>query len=163
MVLGSTQPLTEASTRNLPGGKVRPARTADKLTALWEPIFEKTWEPPRLKALWVSTACYRDSFTCTFDFILSVVMSDIKFISDVSSTCKNGNFSHTDQVGLGGKASDLHSGGANFEFQPGHLMLCKRFFMAGLSPSSHNLSNSSFINHVIIRRFTVWAINSVVT
>jgi hypothetical protein len=30
---GSTQPLTEMSTRNLPGGKGRPARGADNLTA----------------------------------------------------------------------------------------------------------------------------------
>jgi hypothetical protein len=29
MALGSTQPLTETSTRNLPGGKKRPARRAD--------------------------------------------------------------------------------------------------------------------------------------
>jgi hypothetical protein len=29
MDLGSTQPLTEMSTRNLPGGKGRPARKAD--------------------------------------------------------------------------------------------------------------------------------------
>jgi hypothetical protein len=35
--LGSTQPLTEMSTRNLPGGKGRPARSAD-LTAICEPI-----------------------------------------------------------------------------------------------------------------------------
>jgi hypothetical protein len=33
MILGSTQPLTELSTRNLPGGKGRPARKADNLTA----------------------------------------------------------------------------------------------------------------------------------
>jgi hypothetical protein len=38
MTLGSTQPLTEMSTRNLPGGKVRPAREADNLTAICEPI-----------------------------------------------------------------------------------------------------------------------------
>jgi hypothetical protein len=38
MALGSTQPLTEMSTRNLPGGKVRPARKADNLTAICEPI-----------------------------------------------------------------------------------------------------------------------------
>jgi hypothetical protein len=38
MALGSTQPLTEMSTRNLPWGKVRPAREADKLTAIFEPI-----------------------------------------------------------------------------------------------------------------------------
>jgi hypothetical protein len=36
--LGSTQPLTELSIRILPGGKGRPARKADKLTALFESI-----------------------------------------------------------------------------------------------------------------------------
>jgi hypothetical protein len=39
MALGSTQPLSEMSTRNLkkkkkPGGKVRPARRADNLAAI---------------------------------------------------------------------------------------------------------------------------------
>jgi hypothetical protein len=38
MALGSTQPLTEMNTRNLPGGKGRPARNADNLTAICEPI-----------------------------------------------------------------------------------------------------------------------------
>jgi hypothetical protein len=39
MVLGSTQTLTEMSTRNLSGmGKGRPARKADKLTSICEPI-----------------------------------------------------------------------------------------------------------------------------
>jgi hypothetical protein len=38
MPLGSTQTLTEMSTRNLPGSKGRPARKADKLTAICEPI-----------------------------------------------------------------------------------------------------------------------------
>jgi hypothetical protein len=38
MFLGSTQSLTEISTRNLPGGKGRPARKADNLTAIYEPI-----------------------------------------------------------------------------------------------------------------------------
>jgi hypothetical protein len=37
MALGSTQPLTEMSTRNFPGGKKRPARRADKLAAICEP------------------------------------------------------------------------------------------------------------------------------
>jgi hypothetical protein len=32
------QPLTEMSTRNLPGGKERPALKADNLTAVCEPI-----------------------------------------------------------------------------------------------------------------------------
>jgi hypothetical protein len=36
MAMGSTQPLTEKSTKNLPGGKERPARGAD-LTATYEP------------------------------------------------------------------------------------------------------------------------------
>jgi hypothetical protein len=37
MALGSTQSITEMSTRNIPGGKRRPARKAD-LTAIYEPI-----------------------------------------------------------------------------------------------------------------------------
>jgi hypothetical protein len=36
MALGSIQPLIEMSTRNLPGGKGRPARKADNLTAICE-------------------------------------------------------------------------------------------------------------------------------
>jgi hypothetical protein len=38
MALESTQPLTEMGTRNLPGVKGRPARKADSLTAICEPI-----------------------------------------------------------------------------------------------------------------------------
>jgi hypothetical protein len=38
MALGSTQPLTEKSTRNLLGGKGRPAREADNLAAICEQI-----------------------------------------------------------------------------------------------------------------------------
>jgi hypothetical protein len=41
MALGSTQPLTEMSTRNFPGGKGRPALKADNLTAICEPIVYK--------------------------------------------------------------------------------------------------------------------------
>jgi hypothetical protein len=41
MTLGSTHPLTEMSTRKLPGGKGQPARKADNLTAIYEPIVEK--------------------------------------------------------------------------------------------------------------------------
>jgi hypothetical protein len=37
MALESTQSLTEMSTRNLPGGKKRPARRTDNLTAIYEP------------------------------------------------------------------------------------------------------------------------------
>jgi hypothetical protein len=63
MALGSTQPLTEMSTRNLPGGKGRPARKADNLTAICEPIVCKIWEPRRFTTLWASTACHRDGYT----------------------------------------------------------------------------------------------------
>jgi hypothetical protein len=63
MALGSTQPLTEMSTRKIPGGKARPARKADNLTAVSEPIVWKMWEPRPLTPLWAFTACYRDSFT----------------------------------------------------------------------------------------------------
>jgi hypothetical protein len=41
MALGSTQPLTEMSTRNFPGGKFRLERQADNLTAICEPIVYK--------------------------------------------------------------------------------------------------------------------------
>jgi hypothetical protein len=63
MVLGSTQPLTEMSIRNIPGGKGRPVRKADNLTGICEPIMYKMSEPRRLTTLWASTACYRDIFT----------------------------------------------------------------------------------------------------
>jgi hypothetical protein len=43
MALGSTQPLTEMSTRKFPGGKKRPARTADNLAAIYEPNVWKCW------------------------------------------------------------------------------------------------------------------------
>jgi hypothetical protein len=63
MALRSTQPLTEMSTRNHPGGKGRWAHNVDNLTAICEPIVQKMWEPRRLTTLSASTACYRDSFT----------------------------------------------------------------------------------------------------
>jgi hypothetical protein len=50
MALGSAQPLTEMSTRNLPGSKGRPARLADNLTAICEPRC--------LKTVWAFMACY---------------------------------------------------------------------------------------------------------
>jgi hypothetical protein len=37
MALGSTQPLTKKSTRELPGGKTRRARKADNFAAIYEP------------------------------------------------------------------------------------------------------------------------------
>jgi hypothetical protein len=66
MAMESTQPLTEMSTRNFPGGKGSPARKADNLTAICEPIVQKMWKPRRLTILWASAACCRDSFTFVF-------------------------------------------------------------------------------------------------
>jgi hypothetical protein len=63
MVLASIQPLTEMSTRNLPGGKGRPARKADNLTAICESIVYIMLDPQRLTTLWAFTASYRNSFT----------------------------------------------------------------------------------------------------
>jgi hypothetical protein len=63
MALGSTQPLTEMSTRNLFWGIGRPARKADNLTAICQPILLKMWEPRCLTTLWASAVCWTDSFT----------------------------------------------------------------------------------------------------
>jgi hypothetical protein len=63
MAMGSIQPLTEMSTRNLPGGKGRPARGANNFTAISESTVYKMWEPRRLTTVWAFMDCYRDSFT----------------------------------------------------------------------------------------------------
>jgi hypothetical protein len=62
MALGSTQPLTEMNTTNLPGGKKQPARRADNLAAICEPMSENVGastsrNPKSLHDL------YRDNFT----------------------------------------------------------------------------------------------------
>jgi hypothetical protein len=75
MVLGSTQLLTEMSSRNLPGGKEQSVRKAVNLTAICEPIVYKMWEPLRFTTLRASMACYRDSFTCT---TISVNMAAVR-------------------------------------------------------------------------------------
>jgi hypothetical protein len=62
MALGSLQPPTEMSTRNLPGSKGRLAHKPDNLTAICEQTAYKLWESRRLRNLWVPTACYWDRF-----------------------------------------------------------------------------------------------------
>jgi hypothetical protein len=57
MALGSTQPLTEMSTTNLPESKGRRALKAHNLTAIYEPIVKEMWEPRRISNLWASKAC----------------------------------------------------------------------------------------------------------
>jgi hypothetical protein len=59
MALGSTQDLTEMSTRNLPGGKGRPARKAENLCAVClENMEASTFHNPM-----GLDACYKDGFT----------------------------------------------------------------------------------------------------
>jgi hypothetical protein len=64
MALGSTQPLTEMSTRDLLGGKERPKRKADNLTSICDSTVYKMWEPQRHKPM-AFMVCYRDIFTFT--------------------------------------------------------------------------------------------------
>jgi hypothetical protein len=66
MALGWTQPLTEISAKNLPGGKGRLAREAHNLTVICEPIVQQMWELQRLTNLWASKACYRIALTLTY-------------------------------------------------------------------------------------------------
>jgi hypothetical protein len=63
MAMGSTQPLTEISTRNFPGGKGRLASKADDFTAICE--LSRKYENLDVSQpyVWAFTACYRDSFT----------------------------------------------------------------------------------------------------
>jgi hypothetical protein len=81
MALGTTQPLDrneyQESSWGVKGG--RPARKADNLTTIYEPIVKEMWEPRRRTTLWASTACYRDSFK----FLLST-----KLISPKNCHCE---------------------------------------------------------------------------
>jgi hypothetical protein len=52
LAVGSTRPLTEMSTKKIPGVKWRPAPKADSLTAICEPIVWIMWELRRLKTPW---------------------------------------------------------------------------------------------------------------
>jgi hypothetical protein len=75
MDLGLTESLTEMSARNLPGDKGRPARKADNLTAICEPIAYEMCEPRRLTTLRTSTACYRDTVHLFIFFIRTRIRS----------------------------------------------------------------------------------------
>jgi hypothetical protein len=85
MALGSTQPLTEMSTRNLHGDKGRSPRKADNLTAVCEQIVKKMWVPRRLTSLWASTGCYRNSFTFSFHYFRASLFCINKLHGDANS------------------------------------------------------------------------------
>jgi hypothetical protein len=73
-----TQPLTEISTRNLPGGKGRPSSEVDNLTANYETTAYKMSEPRRLTTLWASAACYKDSFAFLYGSNPRISMSYVE-------------------------------------------------------------------------------------
>jgi hypothetical protein len=50
LALGLTQHLTEISSKNLPGGKARPASMSD-ITGIYERTVQKMWDPRRLTNL----------------------------------------------------------------------------------------------------------------
>jgi hypothetical protein len=86
MALGSTQPLTEMSTGNLPWGKWRPAHE-DNLTAIYEPIVWKMWEPRRLTNPLGFHGLLRDSFTFLPISISNYcILNDFKLIIQSIST-----------------------------------------------------------------------------
>jgi hypothetical protein len=61
MALGSTQPLTEMSTKNHPG--VKGGRRVRLTTLTPSDCVDKVWEPRRLTTLWAFATFYKDSFT----------------------------------------------------------------------------------------------------
>jgi hypothetical protein len=83
MGIGSTQPLSEMSTRNLPGGKEWLACKADILTAICVLTIDIMWEPLHNTTVWAFTACYRDSFTffmCQCVVWLLLLLSSCSFL-----------------------------------------------------------------------------------
>jgi hypothetical protein len=62
MTLVWSQPLTEMSTRNLPGGKDWLVHKADNLTAICEQTAYKICKPRHLTTQWACAACYKNSF-----------------------------------------------------------------------------------------------------
>jgi hypothetical protein len=92
--------LTEMSTRNLHGGKGRPARRADNLAAIREPIVYKMWEPRRLTTQWAFTACYRNSFTLPVFYLYRYFRHKFKCISEKLVTVQTTRWIMTNNFSL---------------------------------------------------------------
>jgi hypothetical protein len=86
MALESTQPLTEMSTRNLHGGKGRPVRGADNLTAICEPIVYKMWEPRRLTPYGFSRPVTEIALPLPFTAWVDTTNSDITSFQELEKT-----------------------------------------------------------------------------
>jgi hypothetical protein len=71
MALWTTQPLTQMSTRDLPGRKGQPEHKANNLTAICEPNVYKMREPLRPTTLRASMACYRNARWPTYKVNIS--------------------------------------------------------------------------------------------
>jgi hypothetical protein len=52
--------------------RARPARKADNLAFIYEPIVWTMWDPQHLTTLWAPTACYGDSFSLWSRSVLPV-------------------------------------------------------------------------------------------
>jgi hypothetical protein len=85
-------------------GKARPARNADNLTVICEPIVYTTWDPQHLTILQASTDYYRDSFTY---FIIIIIIINSSSSSSSSRRSSVGIACRMDDRGVGVRVS-LH-------------------------------------------------------
>jgi hypothetical protein len=85
LALWSTQPPTKMNTRNLPGGKKRPARRADNLAAFYEPNVWKMWEPQHLATLRDTAACTEIALSLPIcQYVKSLLQNPISWATKVS-------------------------------------------------------------------------------
>jgi hypothetical protein len=74
------QPKTERVPENLPGGKERPVRKPDKLTAICEPIVCKVWDPPRPVTVMALFTFILYSILMVFIFVSFSALSVIEYV-----------------------------------------------------------------------------------
>jgi hypothetical protein len=89
MVLWSTQPPTDMSTRNISWGLRRLTRRADNLPPSCADCFE-IWKPQPSGTLWACSGLYRDFFTFSFTFASSWQFSEFVTLSHVKVVTSNG-------------------------------------------------------------------------